>query len=62
MELNGLFCADMPLRNYSLTLCLAWLVLGWAARSSWYVTSHPGLLSLLPSIRSWWSIGLYRLL
>jgi len=26
MALNGLFCADVPLRNYSLTLlaCLAW--------------------------------------
>jgi len=27
MALNGLFCADVPLRNYSLTLCLLYLML-----------------------------------
>jgi len=39
MALNGLFCADVPLRNYSLTLALD-VPLGWGVNASTTFGGH----------------------
>ena len=52
MALNNLFCADVPLRNYTLTHSLAvdgWAVtFGTARRGLGGTAAHPGPSSLYP--------------